>query len=83
MIQEMSGEEELRYRRRDFERLKPSDLFDLGGTATFIVVEKTQDKVTVIELNRKNCEAITQGGSVEKTERSFDSLMCLNRRVSL
>jgi hypothetical protein len=81
MLRVLSKEEELEGRKRNFARIKPGSLFNLGMERFFIAVKKIDDQVwEVIELSQANKKKIISNQPCEHTTLHFDEMHCLNLR---
>jgi len=92
-MRELSREEELAFRTKSFQKLKPGCLFDLGGKRFFIFIKKGSGAeqgnlfeipevekkfAQVIELTPDNRKKIIDGGLCNDIILSFDEMSCLN-----
>lgn len=79
MVHILTEEESKEAQRRHWNALEPGSLFDEGrGLRQFITVKKTEDSLTVIELNPENIQKILQGEKCVTTEYQYDKIIILN-----
>ena len=77
---DLTREEELINRRKNFTQLATGFLFDLGQQRWFIAIKKIDDEWEVIELTEDNRQKIIMSQVCEITRLHFDNMHCLNLR---